>query len=111
MKKIYHIRKNWEFQAIINSKRQVISKNLIFYYQRNNTFKIGVSIPKKFAGAVKRNFYKRQIMAILRDIQDLTNLEYKIVMIVRKNFMALDFLEKKKEIQKMLERFKNEKRK
>ncbi|WP_404912111.1 ribonuclease P protein component [Mesomycoplasma hyopneumoniae] len=61
MQKIRSIKKNWEFQAIINKKNQIVTNYLIFYYVKSDFFEIGISVPKKFANAVKRNYYKRQI--------------------------------------------------
>ncbi|WP_025755167.1 ribonuclease P protein component [Mycoplasmopsis cricetuli] len=108
MKKINRLKKNWEFNEVINSKQQFLNKYLIVYYIKANSFKVGLTVPKKFANAVQRNYYKRQLRAIIQNC-NLINLEYHFVMIVRKDFFLNSFLEKEKSIRKLFEKFKNEK--
>lgn len=110
MKKKYILKKNWEFQKIIDSKKQIILPTIILYYQKSKNFKIGISIPKKFANAVKRNFLKRQIKAMLEEIKPW-NLKYEIILIIRRNYINLNFLEKQKEVAKIIERIGNGKKK
>lgn len=106
MAKINRLRKNWEFQEIINKKQQIVSKHLVLYFQKANKLAIGISIPKKNSNAVKRNYYKRQLKSVLNLI-DLSNIEFKLIIIVRKSFLSLSFLEKKKEIAQILERMRS----
>ncbi|VEU76381.1 ribonuclease P protein component [Mycoplasmopsis columboralis] len=92
----------------MNLKKQFLNKYLIVYYQKSNSFKVGFTVPKKFAIAVKRNFYKRQLRAIVQST-DLHLLNYKFVMIVRKDFIEASFEEKATAIKQLFEKFKNEK--
>ncbi|MBD5423323.1 MAG: ribonuclease P protein component [Mycoplasma sp.] len=101
MKKKYILKENLEFQKIINKKQQLINKFIIIYYIKNNDFEIGISTPKKFANAVKRNLIKRQIKWILDSYIDYKNIKYKIVLIVRKDYFNLTIEEKKKQIIRM----------
>ncbi|AHH45594.1 ribonuclease P protein component [Mesomycoplasma bovoculi] len=105
MHKFKVIRKNWEFQKIIDSKKQIVSKNLIFYYQPQGFFEIGISIPKKFANSVLRNYFKRQIKSIIHEliIDDFLLPKVKCVLITRKTFLNLSFMQKKEKITKLLE--------
>ncbi|AWX42625.1 ribonuclease P protein component [Metamycoplasma cloacale] len=103
MTKANTIKKNWEFQEIINTKRQIVSKHLIIYYRPSKMFKVGISIPKQFANAVYRNHYKNQIRAILRSM-DVNKINYETVIIARKTFFELDFQNKSIEITKLYER-------
>lgn len=102
MKKNYIVQKNLEFQKIINKKKQLINKFLIIYYVRSEQFKIGISTPKKFANAVKRNLIKRQIKWILDTSFDYQNMKYQIVLILRKDYLNLTIDEKKNQIIKIL---------
>ncbi|MDJ1647070.1 ribonuclease P protein component [Mycoplasma phocimorsus] len=77
------------------SKKQVINKWLVLYYKESQSFKIGISIPKKFANAVSRNKIKRQTKAILRTL-NLFNLKLRIVLIIRKEYIDAAFEEKVK---------------
>lgn len=105
MKRNNRLKKNWEFQEIINSKKQNVSSFLIFYFKDNpNKTRIGISVSKKFANAVMRNKYRRQTKAALDVIQPW-NCNKDIVIILRKNFLELPFDKKVKELRKMFERF------
>lgn len=105
MKKENIIKKNWEFQKIIIAKKQIINKYLILYYVENdrNKCEIGISIPKKFTHAVKRNFLKRQIKAILDNNTNVLKLKLKIILIARKEFINLPFETKKYQVDKIIE--------
>ncbi|MGL4343110.1 MAG: ribonuclease P protein component [Metamycoplasmataceae bacterium] len=105
MKKENILRKNWDFQKVLNRRQQHVSKFLILYYIPHNKFQIGISIPKKFAIAVQRNFLRRQIRAIFNEI-NYTNVKYKVVLIIRKDFINLNFEDKKHIIKQMIERLK-----
>lgn len=105
MKKENIIKKNLEFQKIIGSKKQLINKFLIFYYVEFDGFEVGISIPRKFANAVKRNLIKRQIKWIIKSFVDYKKIKNKIVLIVRKDFIDLSIEEKKEEIIKMFNKF------
>ncbi|MDI4567784.1 MAG: ribonuclease P protein component [Mycoplasma sp.] len=105
MKKKHILRKNWEFQDIIeNNKNQKVNKYLILYYRPNNeNLRVGISVPKKTGNAPFRNYLKRQI----RNIFDQLNqwkLKFDIVLILRKPFLQLTFQTKKEAIQSILEK-------
>ncbi|WP_033161233.1 ribonuclease P protein component [[Mycoplasma] collis] len=108
MKKEYILKKKWDFQKIINLKKQIISKKLILYYKKSDEFKLGISVPKKFSNAVKRNYYKRQVKSIMQKI-DYKNLNFHFVLILRKEFLNLSFIKKTNEVKKIYERLINEK--
>lgn len=103
MKKSFRLQKNWEFQKIIDLKQQIISKYLILYLNKNNDFKIGLSIPKKFANAVQRNYLRRQIKSILQTL-NITQMKFHLVLIVRKPFIDLAFTQKREQIEKIFKR-------
>ncbi|QGZ97392.1 ribonuclease P protein component [Mycoplasma sp. NEAQ87857] len=105
MKKEYRLKKNWEFNQVINTKQQFLNRFLIVYYKKSTSLKIGITVPKKFANSVGRNFYKRQLRAILHDL-NLYDLNYEFVIIARKDFVVSDFKTKKDEINKLFEKFR-----
>ncbi|QJR44286.1 ribonuclease P protein component [Mycoplasma miroungirhinis] len=106
MTKLNVVQKNWEFQKIINAKKQFVSKNVIIYYLPSPIFKVGISIPKTFANAVLRNKYKNQIRQIIRK-NNFEDILIQSVIIIRKPFFNLDFSSKEKEIQKIYERIRS----
>lgn len=104
MKKSQIIRKNHQFQAIIESRKQVVSKYVIAYHANNpKGLRIGISVSKKFAIAVYRNKYRRQVRHIL-DSLDVWDTKKDVIIIIRKTFFGLDSNSKKKQIRKILER-------
>ncbi|WP_426461256.1 ribonuclease P protein component [Mycoplasma hafezii] len=108
MKKQHRLKKNWEFDSVMNTKKQLINKYVIVYYKHADAFKMGITVPKRFANAVGRNLYKRQLRAIIHEC-DLYDLPYEFVVIARKEFLEAPFSTKKKELQKLFEKFrKNE---
>ncbi|QDY88612.1 ribonuclease P protein component [Mycoplasma anserisalpingitidis] len=109
MKRKYRLKKNWEFESVILSKLQVSNKMAVIHYVPHTEVKIGITVPKKFEKAVGRNFYKRQMRAILQSF-NIKDLKYKIVIIVRKNFITEENFEvKQKMVHKLLEQLLNEK--
>lgn len=106
MKKINVLRKNWQFQEIIDSRKQIVSNFLIFYFRETkNELKVGISISKKFANAVLRNKYRRQTRAAL-DVVHPWEKKYEIVIMIRKPFFELSHEQKVAELRKMFERMK-----
>ncbi|WP_373438003.1 ribonuclease P protein component [Metamycoplasma equirhinis] len=100
------VKKNWEFQKILDTKNQVVSKNLIIYFSKSKFFRAGISIPKQFTNAVERNHYRNQIRAILRKM-DISNINFDTVIIARKTFFNLSWDQKIKEVNKLYERITN----
>ncbi|PAF54874.1 ribonuclease P protein component [Mycoplasmopsis agassizii] len=107
MKRTFILKKNWEFQKIIDNKTQINNKNLVIYYKKATEFKVGISVPKKFANAVNRNYNKRVIKSIL-DGFNYQALNFTLVIITRKNFFNLSYEKKKHELIAMLERILSE---
>lgn len=104
MKKNQIIRKNHQFQAIIRSNKQVVSKYVVAYQIGNTTgLRIGISVSKKFANAVYRNKYRRQVRHIL-DSLDFWDTKKDVILIIRKSFFNLDHKSKTKQIRHILER-------
>lgn len=106
MKKVNVLRKNWQFQEIIDSRKQHVSNFLIFYFRANHDeLRVGISISKKFANAVLRNKYRRQTRAAL-DLVAPWEKKYDIVIMLRKPFLDLPLDRKVEELRKMFERMK-----
>ena len=103
MRKKNVLKKNWQFQDVIKENKQLVSKNLILYYRASlKPLRIGISIPKKFLNAVGRNYNRRQIRSVITDLNPFEKFFYDTVLIVRKPFLKLSFLQKKASIQTIL---------
>ncbi|MGV2392599.1 UNVERIFIED_CONTAM: ribonuclease P protein component [Campylobacter lari] len=74
----------------MKAKKQLVNKYLVLYYIPSNEFKIGITIPKKFCNAFYRNFYKRQLKAIIHELE-IYDLKYHCVLILRKEFLEEKF--------------------
>jgi len=97
------VKKNHEFQKILKGK-SVASETLVVYLKPNNkTLRVGISVPKKFLGAVGRNKQRRHVREILTKLK-IWNKQYDCVLILRKKFLNLTFEKKQNELIKIFER-------
>ena len=67
MKKKEILKKNSDFNRLINSLKPIKSNHFIFYLEENNyeLYQFGFSVGKKVGGAVIRNKVKRQLKSIV----------------------------------------------
>ncbi|WAM07118.1 ribonuclease P protein component [Mycoplasmopsis cynos] len=105
MQKQFRLKKNWDFQKVIDNKKYVANKYLIIYFLESNEFKIGITIPKKFENSVGRNYNKQQIKAILNQM-DILGYKYHFVFIARKEFCRISFKEKEEAVAQLFEKFR-----
>lgn len=114
MQKQNRLSKNWQFQDVIAANKQFVTKYIVVYYVKNDIKKmrIGISISKKFAGAVERNLQKRQTRAVLDDINKtemFLSRGLDVVLMLRKPFLDANFARKttalKEAIDKLQESF------
>lgn len=98
MKKEYRIRKNEEFQAIIQKRQSVANGKFVVYYRKNNEhLKVGISVSKKLGNAVVRNKTKRQVRMMAQQVFD-KNQKLDIIVIVRNKYLLSSFEENKKDL-------------
>ena len=71
MKRMKTLKKNYEFQNVLNNGKFYIGKQITIYIAENKqlTNKFGIAISKKVCNAVKRNHIKRKIRENYRLIQ------------------------------------------
>lgn len=88
MKKERRIRKNEEFQLIIQEKRYKANESFVVYYKekKEENNRIGISVGKKIGKAVIRNKIKRQMRSMLRE-KDFQKLPFDCIIIVRPKFL------------------------
>ena len=98
MKKEYRIRKNEEFQAIIQKKQSIANGKFVVYYRKNSEhLKVGISVSKKLGNAVIRNKTKRQVRMMAQQVFD-KNQKLDIIVIVRNKYLLSSFEENKKDL-------------
>ncbi|TQC51555.1 ribonuclease P protein component [Mycoplasmopsis mucosicanis] len=106
MKKQYRLQKSWEFDNVIKGKKQLINKYLIIYYLPAEDFRVGITIPKKFANAVMRNYYKRQLKSIIHTL-NIYDLKFHFVVILRKEFLNQTYKTKLDTTEGLFKKIKN----
>ena len=87
MKVINRIKKNAEFNKVIDEGQVVKSDSLTLYFLENKLgyARIGISIPRKSGNAVVRSKMRRQIRAIIASDVDLTK-SIDAILIARKQY-------------------------
>lgn len=87
MKKEYRIKKNEDFQTIIQKKKSVANAQYVIYYdQHQNHMRVGISVSKKLGHAVIRNKVKRQVRMMVQEVFDKEQ-EMDFIIIVRQKFL------------------------
>ncbi len=103
MKKINIVRKNLEFNNIID-KGYKFKSNLFFVYMLKNEYdynRYGIAISKHLGNAVKRNKFKRQIRDIIDDI-DIEFRKLDLIFIARPLIKEKKYIEIKNDIIKLI---------
>ena len=105
MKVQNRIKKNVEFNKVIDEGRLIKSDSFTLYFLENTLgyTRIGISIPRKSGKAVVRNKMKRQIRAIIAHDVDL-NKSIDIVLIARKQYDINQFEKTRSDIKYLIEK-------
>ncbi len=109
MNKKYVLKHNHEIEALLSQRRSVGSKYYVVFYERNDDTKVAISVSKKLGDAVIRNYQKRVTREILRK-KRIDYEGYKILLVCKEASKDLDFENKYKQIEYILNKMKNEKK-
>ena len=92
MKKELRVKRNEDFQKIIQARKSVACKEFVLYSLKNECehMRIGFSVSKKLGNAVTRNRIKRQVREMAREVFD-SNKSYDYILIVRVGYLENDF--------------------
>ncbi len=103
-KKKYVVKKNYDFQTIIQAKKKVINSNFIIYYLPNHlTYcRFGITSGKKFGKAVLRNKIKRQIRMMLPKNPYVKKVNYDFVIMIRNNYLENEFSDNHKSLHQLI---------
>ena len=112
MKKYEIVKKNDEFNDIINTGKYL--KNYfyhIYYKDENNTYpKFGIAVSKKFGNAVERNKAKRQLRCLIDQHKNLFAKSNNYIIMVKKGVKDISYSEMEEQFVHLLQKgFLNEK--
>ena len=105
MKKENSLKKNQDFQKILETKQSVGCSTLVIYYLKNELdyARVGISCGKRLGNAVIRNRTKRQVRALLDvSLNYKNNMDY--IVIVRNKFLEQNYENNLKDIKYLLEK-------
>lgn len=107
MKKANRIRKNQEFQEIIDARHYAACKSLVVYGTRCKLDhgRFGVSVSKKLGNAVERNKIKRQLRMMLQEIGS-EDCFFDGIVIARHYFKEQSYAENKKDLEMCIKKVK-----
>ena len=73
MRKLYIVKKQYDFDRIIKNGKMRKNKSYVIYYEKNNLpyDRFGISVGKKIGNAVNRNKHKRKLRAIIDNYKKL----------------------------------------
>jgi len=99
MKKEYRVKRNEDFQKIIQSGKSKANRSFVMYYAPAafSHDRVGLSVGKKMGDAVHRNKVKRQVRMMVQEIFSFDTLNDYII-IVRVNYNNKDCSENKKDL-------------
>mgnify|MGYP003563466566 FL=1 len=73
MRKLYIVKKQYDFDRIIKTGKMRKNKSYVIYYEKNDLpyDRFGISVGKKIGNAVNRNKHKRKLRAIIDNYKKL----------------------------------------
>ncbi|MCK4934204.1 MAG: ribonuclease P protein component [Simkaniaceae bacterium] len=66
--KTYRLLKSFEFKRIAKTRNRFFGDNIVIYYRRASSPKLGLTVTKRFGNAVKRNRFKRVVREAYRSL-------------------------------------------
>ncbi|MGM8365469.1 ribonuclease P protein component [Virgibacillus sp. W0181] len=105
MKKTYRIKRNEEFQYVLQHGNSFANRQLVIYYMDKpdqDHFRIGLSVGKKLGNAVTRNRIKRYLRQAFHELEDEIKPTVNIVIIARHPTVDMNFHHIKKSLSHLL---------
>ena len=102
MKKQYRVKKNQEIELILKEKKYCGNQYFTVYKKTNSEtshFRYAISVGKKIGNAVLRNKIKRQVTAIIDNLNINLNSNTDVFVIVRPKVKEIDFTKMKLQLE------------
>lgn len=108
MRKFEVVKKNEEFNDIINSGRYIRNRFYNIYYKDGDSDypKFGLAVSKRMGKAVKRNKIKRQLRTLIDQHKNLFSKRYNYIIMVRGGVKDLTYQEMEIQLVQLLEKGK-----
>lgn len=109
MRKLYVVKKNYQFDEIIKKGNCIKNKYYVVYHKDNNLpyDRYGISVSKKLGNAVFRNKYKRKIRSIIDNYRKLYINSKDYIIIIRKEAIDKSFHTLEKEFIALINQERN----
>ncbi len=112
VKRFETVKKNVDFNNMINNGKVLKSDFYNIYYADNNISfaKFGIAVSKKYGNAVERNKIKRQIRNIIDNNKNLFSKNKNYIIMVGKKIKLISYSQMEEDLVKLLQKGKlNEK--
>ena len=108
MKKYEMVKKQNDFNKIIQEGRYIKNNYFVIYYinKENKYPHFGLAVGKKLGNAVTRNKYKRQIRTIIDDNKKFFNKDKDYIIMIKKDCDNLKYNELYNELSKLIKEIK-----
>ena len=100
LKKYEIVKKNTDFNDIINTGRCIRNKYYSIYYKdsEDDFPKFGLAVSKKCGNAVDRNKIKRQLRNLNADNKKLFSIKMNYIIMVRKEILNVSYLQMEEQL-------------
>ena len=104
MKKLYIVKKNKDFDLIINENNSKKNNSFVVYSKENNLKfnRYGISVSKKLGNAVFRNKYKRKIRSIIDNYKKDYIIPKDYIIILRRGGINKPYKELKNDLESLI---------
>lgn len=109
MNRQYSLKKNHDIEKLVRGKVSVGNRYFAICYRKINDTKIAFSVSKKNGNAVVRNYQKRVVKEIVRELFEYVE-NYKMLIVVKKTNEELSYLEKKENLKRLLLKIRKDER-
>ena len=109
MDKSHTVKKNKDFYDIIHTGYYA-KEDIFTIYNKvisNPSYRFGISVSKKLGNAVERNYIKRQVRFIIDKYKNNYPKGSDYIIIIRKDFLGVDFSKKEDSFIKLIEKINN----